>query len=387
MKVVMLAPVHRYDDIRVFRKEAVTLAQAGHRVILYARTPDDEPRLESGVEVRPVRYRGRLQRFAKLPGLGRAALRERAEIYHVHNPDTLPVAFWLRLRGRRVIYDSHEDFRTELLLRQWLPGLIRRPAAAAISRAEGLAGRLLAAVIVTQEQILRRIPQAILIGNPPLVSPAAIASTLADRDERSPGETVTLGYVGGISEDRGLSRMLELTAAMNELRPTRLKLIGYPVNDDALQQAMQRPEWQFVDYLGELAQPDAFRQLATVDAGLILFADVASHRHIDPNKIYEYMAHGVPFVASDFPEWQSRLQSANAGIFVSERQSPAAAAAAVLAMLADPEQARELGRNGAEFVQQHYSWQSSAAPVLLGLYQRLLGGAVASSRRSARQRS
>ena len=60
---------------------------------------------------------------------------------------------------------------------------------------------------------------------------------------------------------------------------------------------------------------------------------------------------------------------------------------AVLAMLADPEQARELGRNGAEFVQQHYSWQSSAAPVLLGLYQRLLGGAVASSRRSARQRS
>ncbi|MCH9719903.1 MAG: glycosyltransferase [Actinomycetia bacterium] len=387
MKVVMLAPVHRYDDVRVFRKEAVTLAQAGHRVILYARTPDDEPRLESGVEVRPVRYRGRLQRFAKLPGLGRAALRERAEIYHVHNPDTLPVAFWLRLQGHRVIYDSHEDFRTELLLRRWLPGLIRRPAAAAISRAEAWAGRVLAAVIVTQEQIRRRIPQATLIGNPPLVSAAAIADALAGRAERSTGETITLGYVGGISEDRGLSRMLELTAAMNELHPTRLKLIGYPVNDDALQGAMARPEWSLVDYLGELAQPDAFAQLATVDAGLILFTDVASHRHIDPNKIYEYMAHGVPFVASDFPEWRARLQAADAGIFVSERQTPTIAAVAVLEMLADPEKARELGRNGAAFVQQHYSWQSTAAPVLLNLYRRLSSRPAVSSRKSVRQRS
>ena len=387
MKVVMLAPVHRYDDIRVFRKEAVTLAQAGHRVILYARTPGHEDLIESGVEVRPVRYRSRLQRFARLPGLARAALRERAEIYHVHNPDTLPIALWLRLRGHRVIYDSHEDFRTEILLRRWLPGLIRRPAAAAVSWAEARAGRVLAAVIVTQEQIRRRIPQATLIGNPPLVSAAAIAKALANRAERSSGESITLGYVGGISEDRGLSRMLELTAAMNELHPTRLKLIGYPVNDDALQQAMGRPEWSLVDYLGELAQPDAFAQLATVDAGLILFADVASHRHIDPNKIYEYMAHGVPFVATDFPEWRARLQAADAGIFVSPRQTPATAAVAVLEMLADPEKARELGHNGAAFVQQHYSWQSTAAPVLLNLYRKLSNRPAVSSRKSVWQRS
>lgn len=388
MTVVILAPVHRYDDIRVFRKEAVTLAQAGHRVVLYARTPDNQPLIDSGVEVRPVSYRSRWQRFAKLPGLARAAFRDRAEVYHVHNPDTLPIAFWLRLRGQHVIYDSHEDFRTEILLRRWLPALIRRPAAAAVARAEQLAGRLLAAVIVTQKQILHRIPQAVLIGNPPLISPAEIAEILGQRDARSDSEQLTLGYIGGISKDRGLFRMLDLTAAMNRLRPTRLTLIGYPVNDDALQQAMDRPEWELVDYLGELAQPEAFRHLGGVDAGLILFEDVASHRHIDPNKIYEYMAHGLPFVASDFPEWRDRLQSVDAGIFAEPRQSIDELAAAVLKILARPDRARELGRNGARFVQERYSWQSTAAPKLLELYRRLTHGqTAASSRKSVEPRS
>ena len=65
MKIVVLAPVHIYDDIRVFRKESVTLADAGNEVVLYARTPDDQPIVRSGVEVKPVKRRSRPGRFAR----------------------------------------------------------------------------------------------------------------------------------------------------------------------------------------------------------------------------------------------------------------------------------------------------------------------------------
>ena len=136
MKIVILAPVHIYDDVRVFRKEAVTLAAAGHEVILYARTPDGEPLQRDGVDVRPVRYRNRFQRFAQLPMVGHRAWREDADVYHVHNPDTIPIAAGLKASGRRVIYDTHEDFRTEILLRRWLPPVVRRPAAALVTAME-----------------------------------------------------------------------------------------------------------------------------------------------------------------------------------------------------------------------------------------------------------
>ena len=159
MKIVILAPVHAYDDIRVFRKEAVTLAAAGHEVVLHARTPDGRPLRRDGVLVRPVKYRHRLSRFAQMPVFGHRLFREGADVYHVHNPDTLPIAFALKLRGARVVYDTHEDFRTELLLRTWLPGILRRPAAAVVSATERRAGRWLDAVIVTQEQLLDRIPR------------------------------------------------------------------------------------------------------------------------------------------------------------------------------------------------------------------------------------
>lgn len=374
MKVVILAPVHIYDDVRVFRKEAVTLAAAGHEVVLYARTPDGRPVDRDGVQVRPVRYRNRLSRFAQLPLIGHRAWREGADVYHLHNPDTIPIAVGLKLRGCRVIYDTHEDFRTEILLRGWLPAVVRRPAAAAVSVMEALVSRVADAVIVTQEHLLERLPGAVLIGNPPIVDRAA-GLAAADRRQAAAadGTPLVLGYVGGLSEDRGLLRMVDLVAALQEYLPTRLLLVGGAVNDDALTRAQERPGWRYVDHRGPLPQEEAFEALADADAGLILFQDTASHRHVDPNKIYEYLTLALPFIATDFAGWRDRFGSARVGLFV-----PAAAGAADLAgrvsqFVSDRAALARTGREGADFVWERYSWQKDGAPLLLALYDRIVG--------------
>lgn len=390
MKVVIVAPVHRYDDVRVFRKEAVTLAAAGHEVVLYARTPDGMPLRRDGVTVRPVRYRSRAGRFAQLPVLGHRAHRERADVYHVHNPDTLPIAFALRLRGGTVVYDTHEDFRTEILLRQWLPGPVRVPAAAGVAALERLAGRVLDAVVVTQAHLLDRIPGAVLIGNPPIVD-AERARTLAkSRDGRAAGigtdRPLVLGYVGGISADRGLDRMLDVTAACAERLPAgaRLLLVGPAVNDDALARARSSQRWPLVSYRGELPQEQAFIELDDADLGLILFADVASHRHIDPNKIYEYLALALPVVATAFRSWVERFGGADAGLFADPREPAAEVARRIAALVTDPAALAEVRRRGVEFVTTRYSWQADGAPKLLALYEDLARGSAA--RRSRRPR-
>ena len=371
MKVVILAPVHRYDDIRVFRKEAVTLAAAGNEVVLYARTPDGQPLVRDGVTVRPVRYKGRLGRFLRLPVVGHRAWREGGDVFHLHNPDTIPLALALKARRQRVIYDTHEDFRTEILLRTWLPGVLRLPAAAAVAAAESVVSRVVDAVIVTQEQLVDRLPGAVVIGNPPIVDRAAAEQAATVREHRHRAEVV-LGYVGGISRDRGLDRMLALVGALVEKLPARLLLIGPAVNDDALERARATPEWQYVDYRGELPQEAALAALDDADVGLILFEDTASHRHIDPNKIYEYLMRALPFVATDFPSWRERFGGDRVGVFVPADEEAPGIAERVASFVSDRASLLRAGRAGADFVWRNYSWQEDGAPVLLALYERVM---------------
>ncbi len=370
MRIVILAPVHIYDDIRVFRKEAVTLAAAGHEVILYARTPDGQPLERDGVRVEPVRYRSRLGRFAQLPVVGHRAWRQQADVYHLHNPDTIPLVFGFKARRATVVYDTHEDFRTEILLRQWLPTVVRRPAAAAVAAAERLVARVADAVIVTQEQLVARLPGAVVIGNPPIVDRSRSLEAGRRRQEHDAGRAV-LGYVGGISADRGLGRMLDLVAHLQRYLPTRLVLVGGAVNDDALAEARQRPEWQWVDERGVLPQEEAFAALADADAGLILFEDTASHRHLDPNKIYEYLSLSLPVIASDFPDWRRRFADTAVGLFLDPQAPVATVAPRVGKWLADRTAVTRAGRAGADWVWRHYSWQNDGAPRLLSLYERL----------------
>lgn len=376
MKVVIVAPVHIYDDVRVFRKEAVTLAEAGYEVILYARTPDGTPLTRDGVTVRPVRYRNRAERFLRLPVVGHRAWREKGDVYHLHNPDTIPLVFALKARGCTVVYDTHEDFRAEILLRRWLPGVVRRPAAAAVGALEKLTARVADAVIVTQEQLQERLPGAILIGNPPIVDRAAGLAAATRRLRRAASakdRPLVLGYVGGLSRDRGLARMVDLVATLQENIATRLLLVGPAVNDDALADARDSPGWRYVDYRGPLPQEEAFAALDEADAGLILFEDAASHRHVDPNKIYEYLALALPFIATDFPSWRRRFGAASVGLFVPAAATAREAAELVARFVADRAALARVGSDGADFVWRNYSWQNDGAPVLLSLYRRLTG--------------
>ena len=169
-KVCVVAPVHVWDDVRVFHKEACSLADAGYAVSLIARAP--EPRTVNGVRVVPsVGSAGfRPLRFLLSPVVAIQALLQGADIYHLHNPDTLPVAVLLRMCGRKVNYDTHEDFSRRILIRGWLPKPLRRPTAFLVSRMEGFVAAIANASIATQQQVVERLGRkALLVANPPRI--------------------------------------------------------------------------------------------------------------------------------------------------------------------------------------------------------------------------
>ena len=127
--VCIVAPVHIWDDVRVYQKQAVSLVENGYKVVLLARV--GKSRVAKGVCITRVWswYSSRFLRFVSLPLVFLQAMRSKADIYHLHNPDTLPIAFMLRVCGKKVIYDVHEDFGLRVLMRDWIPKLLRNTVA------------------------------------------------------------------------------------------------------------------------------------------------------------------------------------------------------------------------------------------------------------------
>lgn len=316
------------------------------------------------------RSAGRLQRFLKLPLLIWQVLRFRADIYHLHNPDTLPVALCLRLLGRKVVYDTHEDYSRRLQLRTWIPRLLRVPLGYLVSSFERCTSYFVNATLVTQEgQLTRFSSRTYLLRNAPDLPQSRLERIQlhANKISRSEG-TFYIVYVGGLSKARGLFAMLNALAGLNRKGfNVRLWLIG-PDLEGCIDRARAHHGWCHVEYLGLKPHDEALAYMMRADVGVAILSDTGDHRWARPSKLFEYMACGLPFVASDFQPWRDFV-SGKGGLWV--RPDSAEELAHSLARLLTDEHARkQLGEQGMEFIKR-FNW-SDESRVLLRVYKQIL---------------
>lgn len=86
--------------------------------------------------------------------------------------------------------------------------------------------------------------------------------------------------------------------------------------------------------------------------------------------MFEYMASGLPVVASDFPLWREIVDGARCGLLV-DPMDPSAIAAAVDWLLNHPLEAEQMGANGKAAVIDRFNWESQEQK-LLAVYDRVL---------------
>ncbi|GIW56094.1 MAG: hypothetical protein KatS3mg082_2498 [Nitrospiraceae bacterium] len=98
----------------------------------------------------------------------REAMRLRADVYHLHDPELLPWVPLLRRGGAKVVYDAHEDLGAQTLSKHYLPGTLRKPVAAAVSSVEMAFARRCHAVVAANDAIARRfadLPEVVVLRN------------------------------------------------------------------------------------------------------------------------------------------------------------------------------------------------------------------------------
>lgn len=362
-KIVHLSSVHRADDIRIFHKECRSLAKAGFDVTLIARGDRDES--IDGVKIVAVKTSSS-SRFTRMTrsvlNVLRKAIQENGDAYHFHDPELLPVGLILKARGKRVIYDSHEDIPGQIRTKYWLPPRLRLPVSLAVGLVESLSIRAFDSVVAATHGIAQRFPvdKTVVVQNFPLLEElsSGLRPMSTSRKQR-------IIYTGALTDIRGAREMVR---AMERLGPegVRMTLAGVIRPAGLEVELREMPGWRYVDFVGWQDRPSLVRLLSEASVGLVLFHPAPNHAESQPNKLFEYMSAGLPVVVSDFPFWAQFVEAPGTGLMVDPFDA-AAIADAVLWLMEHPEDATSMGERGRQAVLERYSWEQEAK-ALVGLY-------------------
>lgn len=369
-KIVHMTSVHGLHDTRVFYQECRTLAREGFEVVLIV--PRDERDVSEfrGVRIRSIpRPANRLLRVTSTGyRIFRAAREEDADLYHFHDPELLPWARCLRLLGKRVVFDMHENFRGALLTKGWIPRPMRRPAAALFG---GLERRLLGKmpVVFAERSYPKHFPASkdstIVLNLPDVLHLSSV------REDKF--AAFTAGYMGGISEIRGSLAMVKAVRMLSARGPgAGLHFVG-PVGEDhkraLLGEARSGAEADIV-FHGRMIPEDGWRIMARCHAGLAVLQSVPNYIESYPTKMFEYMALGLPVVVSDFPLYRDVVERVGCGFCV-DPADPERIAEALLYLSRNSGEAVAMGARGREAVIKEFNW-STEARKLVAFYRSVL---------------
>jgi glycosyltransferase involved in cell wall biosynthesis len=361
--VVHVSSVHPWTDNRIHYRECASLAEAGYRVTLVAvESTVDAPR--DKVEVITIPRLPRLRRVVVSTARAvRIALRTGGDVFHFHDPELVWAVPLLRIMGKKVVYDAHEDLPVQVVSKPYVNRLAR-PFIVGVAHVLVAVARLSTHIMAATEAIAERFPRrktSVVHNYPPLRIEEAEAPTPESR-------TRGVVFAGGISSGRGAEVMVAAVADPAYPADWPLTLAG--TMSSALQSELEsQPGWQRTTFLGQIPPVAARDLLLDSRVGLVLLQDTQAHRDALPTKMFEYFAAGVPVIASDFPLWRTIVIEHDCGLLV-DPASPSEVAAAVRRYADDPGLLRRHSLNARRLAVEKLNW-SSEADVLLAAYGEL----------------
>lgn len=346
LRILVMTVVHHPLDTRILVRQIAALVEAGHHVTYAA--PFGVTGIESVPDVTMIdlpRSSGR-RRLAAFRA-ARRTLRSSVgahDVVLIHDPELLLAA--AGLRECVVVWDVHEDTASAVSYKEWVPTRLVHVTSAGVRALERWAeGRF--ALLLAESSYAQRFRRA---------HPVVPNSTLVDREAPLPGPGRVV-CVSTLTRARGA---LDLVEVGRRLRPEGVvvDVIG-PASPDVEAALREADLSGDIRWHGRLPHAQTLQRVRGATAGLSLLHDERNYRYSHPTKVFEYLAEGLPVVATPLPLVREIVEGNRAGIIVPFRD-PEAAAAAVLMLHHDEDLRIELGRNGMDVVQRSHNWEDDA---------------------------
>lgn len=356
MKTIIchVTSAHPANDIRIFHKECVSLAEQGYEVHLVAkgRLPPDAKGVIHHTLVAPpkgTRVATMIWRSWKAYQLAKSTP---ATIFHLHDPELLPYGLLLKWQGNIVIYDAHEDLPRDVMMKDWIPRPLRKATAWLVEIIENSIARRLNIVIAATPFICQRFQKiganATEVKNFPKREELCLPTPIIPAKHQSPA----ICYVGMISIQRGIIEMIKAI----EILDVRLIIAGAFVDTKTEKLVCALPGWVNIDFRATVSREDVATIFAESSLGLCLFHPSTAHNESLPNKLFEYMSAGLPVLSSNFPLWRSIVEETRSGLTVTP-ENIAEISNAIQWLLENSLVAKEMGRRGKRAVEECYNWE------------------------------
>ena len=321
-RVLVVTVVHRPDDARILHRQIASLQGEGLSVTYAAPwratgvTPPD------GIAVRELpRAVGRDRLTALLAA--RDLLRAEADAHDVillHDPELLLAARMAGIgRLPPVVWDVHEDTAAALGDRPWVPSALRSLLAFGVRWLERWAERHVHLVLAEDGYRTRFRRSHPVVRNHPWAA-----------QRPAPDATMTrvvpprLVYIGRLSRGRGVDTVLALARELGDV--ARVELAGEP-DAEVRAQLDAAVADGVVTWHGFVPNDRIGALLDGATLGLSLLDDDPNYRVSMPSKVIEYLAHGVPVVATPLPAVAALVEEEGGGVLVPFRDAAGTVAA------------------------------------------------------------
>lgn len=362
IKVCHFTSAHKATDVRIFKKECVSLAHNGYDVYLVA--PNAKNAVVEGVHIEGIslRKRGRIKRFILTAHeVYKKALSLDADIYHFHDPDLIPYGVKLSRHGKQVIYDSHEDYRQLMLAKQYIPKIFRPVVSTIFTIYEKYACKKFSGLSLcyhwTRDRLLKCCSNCELVFNFPILS---------DNYSKLDSEKLSkkIAYVGGISSQWCVDTILN---SLQECDDVKLLLAG-PLDGNYIDVLRANGGWKHVLYLGQLPSDEVYKQIySQVSIGMALLDYIPQCMghvgNMSNTKLFEYMMAGLPVLCTDFTMWKDVVEGNHCGLCVNPHDKNAVTNA-IKYMYNHPFEMAKMSENARNAAVKFYNWKTEETKLL-----------------------
>jgi glycosyltransferase involved in cell wall biosynthesis len=373
--LLVVTSIHDDFDKRIWR-HAVSMSENGYKVHLVCPWVVEHGQDYSGVILQPFkRVEKRIQRPYQIPFRAWKKLRpliDEVDIVHFHDIDLLP---WMAILAlfKPVVYDVHENYADEMLVRDWIPYYLRRPLYWMVNIGQYLLSRVVRNVVLVtkaqEEDFSSRYINKIIVRN------YASLKLMDDAADNYLTRSPVVIFPGSQYENNGTLLLLDIALLTKEKIPG----IKFCISDAF---ESERFRERFIRELKFRELDDMFEIMPMVPSSEVIKLLNRATIAINPvlrvrkqlrainTKLFEFMAAGIPFISSDLPYPTELVRDTKAGL-LAQPESPESFSEQICRLHHDKTLAISLGQNGQRAFTARYSWESQM-PALKHYYENIL---------------
>ena len=370
VKVCHITTVHPSFDARIFHKECKTLAKAGYEVYLIV--THDREEIIDGVHIIPLPDRnGRFYRFFVKDWLALfKAIKVNADIYHFHDPELILTGLILKLFGKKVIYDVHEDYPEIVKAHFHKSRVLKFIVSGFVNFLQRNLAKIFDALVFPTEELSKKFDhqKKIVLINFPLRN--KISAYFYTKRKK----VYDILYLGTISP----FRMEFFIRIMEEIKKKRenYNFLFLGISKKTIKWCQENVESSLMEHIvfkERVPYREVFEIAGSAKIGVNYHPYEERFMVAIPVKIFEYMALGLPVVTTALPEINKYLGDYNGKFgFLIKDNNPSVFANRVVELLSDSDKMVKMGKKGRSLVLEKLNWETSEAPKLISLYKEMI---------------